>query len=288
MEKKYQVFISSTYTDLQEERSKVFQILMELDCIPAGMELFPAIDDEQFEFIKRIIDDCDYYLLIIGGRYGSLSQDGLSYTEKEYDYAILKGKKVLAFIHGKPEVIPMGKSETLPEVREKLQNFKQKVESGRLVKFWETPEELTAQIATNLPKTIRTYPAIGWVRGNAVSNEDLLQEVLKLRKEKEHLLDKLQSLDIDQIELSSEAKELLIKISEDPSGRIILQRTSGSIRVGNNSFVAPKNAQERAIWVEAVDLLEQNGFIEQLPSSNSSFLYIMTSGGFKEVKFLQG
>ncbi len=55
---------------------------MEMDCIPAGMELFPAIDEGQWEFIKKVIDDCDYYLLIIGGRYGSVAEDGLSYTEK--------------------------------------------------------------------------------------------------------------------------------------------------------------------------------------------------------------
>jgi len=50
--KKYQVFVSSTFADLKEERAKVIQTLMELDCIPAGMELFPAIDEEQFNFIK--------------------------------------------------------------------------------------------------------------------------------------------------------------------------------------------------------------------------------------------
>ena len=63
MEKRYQVFVSSTYTDLKEERRHVTQALMEMDCIPAGMELFPAADEEQWEFIKRVIDDCDYYLL---------------------------------------------------------------------------------------------------------------------------------------------------------------------------------------------------------------------------------
>jgi hypothetical protein len=67
MEKRYQVFVSSTYADLKEERSRVIQTLMEMDCIPSGMELFPAADEEQWEFIKRVIDDCDYYLLIIGG-----------------------------------------------------------------------------------------------------------------------------------------------------------------------------------------------------------------------------
>lgn len=85
MDKRYQVFVSSTYVDLQNERQSVIQTLMEMDCIPAGMELFPAADEEQWEFIKKVIDDCDYYLLIVGGRYGSLSDDGLSFTEKEFD-----------------------------------------------------------------------------------------------------------------------------------------------------------------------------------------------------------
>ena len=57
MDKRYQVFVSSTYADLKEERSKVIQALMEMDCIPAGMELFPAADEEQWAFIQKVIDD---------------------------------------------------------------------------------------------------------------------------------------------------------------------------------------------------------------------------------------
>ena len=95
MEKRYQVFVSSTYADLSDERQNVFRTLMEMDCMPAGMELFPAADEEQWEFIKKIIDDSDYYLIIIGGRYGSLTAEGISYTEKEFDYAVEKEIKVI-------------------------------------------------------------------------------------------------------------------------------------------------------------------------------------------------
>lgn len=142
MTKRYQVFVSSTYADLKDERAKVIQTIMESDCIPAGMELFPSIDNEQFEFIKKVIDDCDYYLLIIGGQYGSLSEDGLSYTEKEFDYAIQKGIKVIAFLHQSPDNIPIGKSEKNEILRDKLEKFKTKVSKGRLVKFWNSAEEL--------------------------------------------------------------------------------------------------------------------------------------------------
>ena len=131
MDKRFQVFVSSTYADLQEERQKVIQTLMEMDCIPAGMELFPAADEEQWEFIKRVIDDCDYYILMIGGRYGSITHEGISYTEKEYDYAISMGLKVLAFVHEQPNEIPLGKSDIDSALREKLEKFREKVSENR-------------------------------------------------------------------------------------------------------------------------------------------------------------
>ncbi|WP_243033125.1 DUF4062 domain-containing protein [Vibrio cincinnatiensis] len=151
MEKRYQVFVSSTYADLKEERKHVLQALMEMDCIPAGMELFPAADEEQWEFIKKVIDDCDYYLLIIGGRYGSVTQDGISYTEKEFQYAVDKGLKIVALVHGSPDEIPFGKSEQDPTLREKLLAFKDSVMVGRLVKFWKSAEELPGLVALSDP-----------------------------------------------------------------------------------------------------------------------------------------
>lgn len=187
MNKRYQVFLSSTYADLQEERAKVIQTIMELDCIPAGMEIFPAIDEEQFEFIKKVIDDCDYYLLIIGGRYGSLSEEGISYTEMEYDYAIQKNIKVVAFIHSNPDEISLGKSEKDADLREKLQDFRNKVATKRLVKFWNNADELPGLVALSLSKTIKTYPAIGWIRANETANPELYVELNDLRKENQEL-----------------------------------------------------------------------------------------------------
>ena len=70
MQKKYQVFISSTFRDLIDERQDAIRSVLDLGHIPSGMEVFPAADMEQFEYIKRIVDECDYYVLVIGGRYG--------------------------------------------------------------------------------------------------------------------------------------------------------------------------------------------------------------------------
>ena len=187
MDKRYQVFVSSTYADLLEERRKVIQALMELDCIPAGMELFPAADEDQFEFIKRIIDDCDYYLLIIGGRYGTTTQTGISYTEQEYEYAQNSGLKVIALIHETPDDIPFGKSEQDPALRQRLEQFRERVATGRLIKFWKTSAELPGLVALSISKAIKQYPAVGWVRADRTASEDLLLEINDLRKQNDGL-----------------------------------------------------------------------------------------------------
>ena len=63
------------------------------------MELFPASDDDKWTLIKRVIDDCDYYVVVIGGRYGSIDPErGVSYTEMEFDYAVETKKPVMAFL----------------------------------------------------------------------------------------------------------------------------------------------------------------------------------------------
>ncbi|WAB85456.1 DUF4062 domain-containing protein [Pantoea agglomerans] len=187
MDKRYQVFVSSTFTDLEQERSAVIQTLMEMDCIPAGMELFPAIDEEQWEFIKKVIDDCDYYLLIVGGRYGTIADDGLSYTEKEFDYAVSKGLKVVVLVHENPESLPLAKSERNDETRDKLLKFIDKASSGRLRKEWSTVKDIPGLVSLSMSKTIKTYPAIGWVRADKLSNESDLRSMIELQKENERL-----------------------------------------------------------------------------------------------------
>jgi len=103
MEKRYQVFVSSTYEDLREERQEVMQALLELDCIPSGIELFSAANEDQWNLIQGIIDDCDYYVVIIGGRYGSIGPTDISYTQLEYEYAVRQNKPIIAFVHKDPE-----------------------------------------------------------------------------------------------------------------------------------------------------------------------------------------
>lgn len=191
MEKRYQVFVSSTYQDLQEERQEVMHALLELDCIPSGMELFPAANESQWSLIKRVIYDCDYYLLILGGRYGSIGSDGLSYTEMEYRYAISLNKPIIAFLHKDPGAISAKKTEETPEGKLKLSTFRELIQQ-RLCKFWTTPFELGSVVSRSLVQLIKTTPAVGWIRADELPDRDATLELLRLRKQVDDLNTELQ------------------------------------------------------------------------------------------------
>lgn len=224
MDRRYQVFVSSTYADLVDERREVIQALLELDCIPAGMELFPAADDDQWQLIQQVIDDCDYYLVIVAGRYGSLHSDGLSFTEKEYRYALEKKKPIIGFIHHDKTKIPVGNVDVDADKQAKLEAFVGLVKQ-KPVKFWTDAKDLGSQISRSLIKLIKNHPSPGWVRADNLPDQSAAEEILSLRKE------------IDRLK-----RELEVSIHEQPeSARNLAQGTDSyglpvSIRWKINMF----------------------------------------------------
>ena len=175
MEKKYQVFVSSTYTDLQEERLAVFNALLDNDCIPVGMEQFPATSLSQWELIQKMINQCDYYLLIVAGRYGSIEKDtGISYTEKEFNYAKESKIPIMAFLHKNPQILPNNAMDDYDDGRKRLYAFRSKIEnSGMHINYYEDKNDLKYKIAKSLSSITEDYPRVGWVRADKV--EQILQ-----------------------------------------------------------------------------------------------------------------
>src|SRR4051794_5954612 len=99
MAAKLQIFVSSTFTDLLPERQAAVEAILKAGHIPAGMELFTAGNRSQWEVIQRWIADSDIYMLILGGRYGSIEPTSeTSYTELEYDLAVASGKPYFAVV----------------------------------------------------------------------------------------------------------------------------------------------------------------------------------------------
>ena len=169
--------------------------LLDLDCIPAGMELFSASSDDQFEYIKREIDESDYYVLVLGWRYGSLHTDGISYTEREFDYAIAQGIPVLVFPHGDESAVPMAYREADADIRAKQIAFRERAMKDRMAKHWKVPDELSILVTKSLHREIRDRPRVGWVRADSGPDAKTLAEMVRLQGENIKLAARISELE---------------------------------------------------------------------------------------------
>lgn len=240
MDKREQVFVSSTFIDLSSEREKVIQGLLEADCFPAGMELFPAADDEKFDLIKGVIDDSDYYLLILGGRYGSEDDETeLSYTEMEYDYAVESRKPIIAFVHGDPDKIPVGQTDKNDEKAAKLRAFREKVEKNKVVKLWTNGDQLPGFVAQSLMRLRKVSPAVGWVRGDMAMTAETRLRISEMELEIERL----------RSELEKRSGYQLPAIADAASGTDVIKL---DMTVSYNSFQEEENDEEEGEWWSGV------------------------------------
>jgi len=178
--------------DLKEERDVVIKSILEMGHIPVGMEMFSAGDEEQWKIIKRQIDDCDYYVLIVANRYGSMDK-GVSYTEKEYDYATSKGVPTLSFLLNSDASWPLDRTDKEQIKKEKLDLFKSKVKN-KLIGFWSNKEDLYAKVCIALMKQFTVNPREGWIRANEGIDTKVTQEISRLSKENSDLRSQIQSL----------------------------------------------------------------------------------------------
>ena len=195
MDRIFQVFVSSTFEDLKDERLQVSNALAKAGYIAAGMELFPAADQQQLEYIQRIINRSDYYVVLVGARYGSLAENGLSYTENEFDYARSKGIPALAFLPADPTKIAVGKTEGDIVKREKLEAFKVKLKTGRIVEHWTNADDLCLKVVTAVAHAMNLTPRPGWIRGDQSVDPKVLQDMERLRIENGELREELASGD---------------------------------------------------------------------------------------------
>lgn len=179
MSKKLQVFISSTYTDLIEERQKAVEAVLDAGHIPAGMELFKA-GKTQMETIKKWIDESDVYCLILGGRYGSVEEESQrSYTQLEYEYAAANHKPLFtivlddSMIYRKASENPNGTFMEEGENRSKYEKFKE--DAGK--KIYKVAYNLS-DIATHMHAQLNSilndpsWNLSGWVKGSTIIRQD--------------------------------------------------------------------------------------------------------------------
>ena len=178
---------------MRKEREAILDAILELGNFPAGMEVIPAADATPWDIIETIIAESDYYVLIVGGVYGSTDEHGISYTEREYDFAVSQKIPVLAFLHKDPSKIQVGMFELDSTAQKRLSDFRIKVEQ-RHCKYWSSADELKTQVVIGITQAIRTNPRIGWIRGDSGDTAETLKKLTIALEENSFLKVEIQSL----------------------------------------------------------------------------------------------
>ncbi len=191
LEKKYQVFVSSTYKDLKVERAEVVKALLELQCIPRAMEYFTASPSSPISLIQGIIEKCDYYIVIVGKNYGREVNSGISFTRREYEYALKFDVPVLAFVQRE---VAEGAVENISEEEErKLKEFIIELKSHTF-REWSNPDELAANVTRGLVQIMQDNPRIGLIPANSMTPEhlELMAKMGEVNRQLELYKDKAQ------------------------------------------------------------------------------------------------
>ena len=233
MQKKYQVFISSTYIDLIEERHAAVEAILKAGHIPAGMELFKS-GRSQLETIKSWIDESDIYLLILGKRYGSIDpESNKSYTQLEYEYALSKDNFPIFSIILKDEYVKeklesdIPKTELYEEDNEtQYEEFLNMVKT-QIVSFAGSIAEVKLAIHENIPYIEKTHNLDGWIRASLGGDENIIKELNEIRKVNNVIKEDFQEEDIDfDEEIIKEIKILGKRYERSGSGNNYYSRTT--------------------------------------------------------------
>ncbi|MCX7110039.1 MAG: TIR domain-containing protein [Proteobacteria bacterium] len=148
------VFISSTYSDLKEQRQTVFQILRELGHEVIGMEDYSASDHPPLDNSYSEISACDVFIAIIGWRYGYVPKEGnpelLSITELEYREALRLAKPCLIFLLSEDAPWPLSFMDVNTgegESGKRIQAFRDELMRKHGIGIFRTVDDLSIRVA---------------------------------------------------------------------------------------------------------------------------------------------
>lgn len=178
MDRKYSVFLSSTFTDLENVRKDVILKLFMNGYMVNAMESFNARSQKSWDVIQKSIKDSDLFVMIIAGRYGSIVDgEDISFTEKEYNYAVAQEIPILSFIRNEDVIIAKYHDEG--KNRRKLKDFIDRIRKNKHVKIWNESEDLQIFIVDSIREQIDNDSTIrGWVRGTRAVERKLTETIM--------------------------------------------------------------------------------------------------------------
>lgn len=237
-DRKYQIFISSTYQDLKEQRAAVAAACLRQGHIPIGMEQFNATDRTQWEAVQKAIDLCDYYAVIVADRYGSIvkGKNGISYTECEYNYAQKKKIPTTRLLLAPKVPWPRGEPEETPAQRRRLAAFRKRLET-KMSAYWSNTHELALEFTSAIAEMIESNNRPGWVRSTDAHGPEVVAEIARLSRENDELRKVVSATrEIDAAGIADTLSKTEVWPAKSPEGHLdlwtVFLRVGSSLRRG--------------------------------------------------------
>jgi hypothetical protein len=133
-----------------------------------------------------------------------LADDGVSFTEKEYEYALSKNIPILVFLHKNPEVIASGKTERDQKLIKKLDAFRTILKANRVVDFWSDHNDLCTKVVIAVRQSVILAPGVGWTRGDQPADPKVLRDFERLRRENDELRQRLSEQSASRVTFPNE------------------------------------------------------------------------------------
>jgi len=147
------VFISSTSQDLQEYRDAVNRAIRRLRMLPIDMVDFGSQPGGAVKVSVDEVRRADYFVGVIAHRYGYVPEGAeKSVTEQEYDDAVRLHKPRLMYVIDPNYAWDEDKIEQDPVAQRRLAAFIARIEKNEVRSLFTTPEDLAAQVTTDLAK----------------------------------------------------------------------------------------------------------------------------------------
>ena len=189
-DQRFRVFLAHDVTELGELAVDLSYELVKHQCIPMGIGMKPAVDNNHWDIIRAMIDESDAVFLVIGNSYGDLSPSGVSYVHMAYIYATTQGKPIFPFC--------LKESESSNVRNAHLEEFR-KLLSSHKVRFWTVEADLRKQLLMAIRKLKSAHnlglmpiesesshvPAAVPVPGTPVSPPHQMKQIRALKRELE-------------------------------------------------------------------------------------------------------
>ena len=193
LDKRYQVFISTSGSEMQPERIVLAQTLVGMGFFSWGLEQRTPLSTA---FARRQIDDCDYVVILLGSQYGEQSVSGVGYMHLEYIYAVTKQKPIIVFMHEDPASRDPALQDQKPELREKFLEFRKLLQQEADQIFtYRSIRDLEMAVRFNMPQMLERYPVSGWVRPQ--NTQSLHDEIDQLKAKIEQLETEVGKREVD-------------------------------------------------------------------------------------------